>query len=41
MKKITIEKVVDSLVHKQYEVKVPKHIADRARTSIERMLTIS
>jgi quinolinate synthase len=41
MKKITIEKVVDSLVHKQYEVKVPKHIADRARTPIERMLTIS
>jgi quinolinate synthase len=41
MKKITIEKVVDSLVHKQYEVKVPKHIADRARTAIERMLTIS
>jgi quinolinate synthase len=41
MKKITIEKVVDSLVHKQYEVKVPKHVADKARTAIERMLTIS
>jgi quinolinate synthase len=41
MKKITIEKVVDSLVHKQYEVKVPKHVADKARIAIERMLTIS
>ena len=41
MKKITIEKVVDSLVLDQYEVKVPKHIADRARTAIERMLLIS
>lgn len=41
MKKITIEKVVDSLVLNQYEVKVPKHIADRARTAIERMLLIS
>jgi quinolinate synthase len=41
MKKITVEKVVDSLVLNQYEVKVPKHIADRARTAIERMLLIS
>ena len=37
----TIEKVVDSLVHKQYEVKVPKQIADKARVPIERMLMIS
>ncbi|HEX6379366.1 MAG TPA: quinolinate synthase NadA, partial [Nitrososphaeraceae archaeon] len=41
MKQITIEKVVDSLVHKQYEVKVPKQIADKARVPIERMLMIS
>jgi quinolinate synthase len=41
MKKITIEKVVDSLLHKRYEVKVPKNVADKARTAIERMLTIS
>ena len=41
MKKITIEKVIDSLVLNQYEVKVPKHIADRARIAIERMLLIS
>jgi quinolinate synthase len=41
MKKITIEKVVDSLLHKQYEVKVPKHVAERARVAIERMLKIS
>jgi quinolinate synthase len=41
MKKITIEKVVDSLLHKRYEIKVPKNVADKARTAIERMLTIS
>ena len=41
MKKITIEKVIDSLALNQYEVKVPKHIADRARIAIERMLLIS
>jgi quinolinate synthase len=41
MKKITLEKVVDSLVHKQYEVKVPIRLADSARTAIERMLKIS
>ncbi len=41
MKKITIEKVIDSLVLNQYEVKVPKHIADKARIAIERMLLIS
>ena len=41
MKKITLEKVVDSLVHKQYEVKVPIHLANSARTAIERMLKIS
>jgi quinolinate synthase len=41
MKQITIQKVVDSLVHKQYEVKVSKQIADKARIAIERMLMIS
>jgi quinolinate synthase len=41
MKKITIEKVIDSLVLNQYEVKVPKHIGDKARIAIERMLLIS
>jgi quinolinate synthase len=41
MKKITIEKVIDSLVLNQYEVKVRKHIADKARIAIERMLLIS
>ncbi len=41
MKKITLEKVYNSLVNEMYEVKVPKEIADKALIPIERMLTIS
>jgi len=41
MKKITLEKVYDSLAHNVYEVKVPKDIADKARLAIDRMLAIS
>jgi quinolinate synthase len=41
MKKITLEKVYNSLERDVYEVKVPKDIADNARTAIERMLAIS
>ena len=41
MKKITLEKVYDSLRQGVYEVKVPKHTADKARLAIERMLSIS
>jgi quinolinate synthase len=40
MKKITLERVYDSLVHEQYEVKVPLEIAKKARVPIERMLNI-
>ncbi|MGN6614463.1 MAG: quinolinate synthase NadA [Candidatus Nitrosocosmicus sp.] len=40
MKKITLEKVYDSLMHEQYEVKVPLEIAKKARVPIERMLNI-
>jgi quinolinate synthase len=40
MKKITLEKVYDSLLHEQYEVKVPLEIAKKARVPIERMLNI-
>jgi quinolinate synthase len=41
MKKITLEKVYNSLAHNVYEVKVPKDVADKARLAIDRMLAIS
>ena len=41
MKKITLDKVYNSLVHNVYEVKVPHHIADKARLAIDRMIAIS
>ncbi|HET6808431.1 MAG TPA: quinolinate synthase NadA [Nitrososphaera sp.] len=41
MKKITLEKVYNSLREDIYEVRVPKHTADNARLAIERMLSIS
>ncbi|MGD1835581.1 MAG: quinolinate synthase NadA [Nitrososphaeraceae archaeon] len=40
MKKITLEKVHDSLLHDIHQVKVPTKIADKARLSIERMISI-
>ena len=40
MKMNTLEKIVRSLENLQYEVKVPKELADRARLPIERMLAI-
>lgn len=41
MKKITVEKVYNSLVNESYEVKVPKGIAEKARVPIQRMLNIA
>jgi len=41
MKKITLGKVYDSLRQDVYEVKVPKHTAEKARLAIDRMLSIS
>jgi quinolinate synthase len=41
MKKITLEKVYNSLTQDVYEVKVPKRTADKARLAIDRMLAIS
>lgn len=41
MKMITLDKLLSSLVNLEFQVKVPKHIADRARIPIERMLEIS
>lgn len=40
MKKISLEKVYNSLVNDIYEVKVPANIAEKAKISIDRMLTI-
>jgi quinolinate synthase len=41
MKKITVEKVYNSLVSESYEVKVPNEIAEKARVPIQRMLNIA
>ena len=38
MKMITLENLRDSLLHDQFEVSVPPHIAERARLPIERMI---
>lgn len=40
MKKISLEKVYNSLVNDIYEVKVPANIAEKAKLSIDRMLSI-
>ena len=41
MKLITLPKLLSSLVNLEYEVKVPKKIAEKARIPIKRMLAIS
>ena len=41
MKKITMEKVYNSLAQEIYEVKVPKDTAEKARLAIDQMLAIS
>jgi quinolinate synthase len=41
MKMITLEKVLRSLEEEVYEVKVPEHIAAKAKKSIDRMLEIT
>lgn len=40
MKMITLEKLLNSLINLEYEVNVPKDIAERAKLPIERMLAI-
>ena len=40
MKKITLDKIVGSLVHRRYEVEVPPEIAARALRAVERMLEV-
>ena len=41
MKMITLPKLLNSLINLEFEVKVPKEIADKARVPIERMFEIS
>ena len=41
MKMITLEKVYDALINEKNLVTVPKHIANKARLAIDRMLAIS
>lgn len=41
MKKITLEHVYNSLLHQQYEIKVPEETASKALRSISRMLDLS
>ncbi|MEW6281410.1 MAG: quinolinate synthase NadA [Candidatus Eremiobacterota bacterium] len=40
MKRITLRKIYDSLVHDQFEVTVPDDVAARARRAVERMLAV-
>jgi len=40
MKKITLEAIVDSLRHKQFEVEVDPEIARRAASAVERMIEV-
>ena len=41
MKMITLPKLLNSLINLEFEVKVPKKIADKARVPIERMFAVS
>jgi len=40
MKRITLQKIHDSLLHMQYPVEVPRDVAGRARRAVERMLEV-
>ena len=41
MKRITLENILDSLVHMQYEVTVDEAVAERARRAVERMVALT
>jgi quinolinate synthase len=40
MKRITLPKILDSLIHMRYEVEVDPSVASRARRAVERMLEV-
>jgi quinolinate synthase len=40
MKKITLEKVYNSLLHNVFEIKVPDEISNKAKLAIDRMLSL-
>jgi quinolinate synthase len=40
MKRITLPKILESLIHLRYEVTVDPAVADRARLAVERMLAV-
>jgi quinolinate synthase len=40
MKRITLPKILESLVHMRYEVTVDPAVADRARRAVDRMLAV-
>jgi quinolinate synthase len=40
MKRITLPKIHDALLHMRYEVTVPPDVAVRARRAVERMLEV-
>ena len=41
MKRISLEKILDSLVYMQHEVTVDPHVAARARRAVERMVNLT
>jgi quinolinate synthase len=40
MKRITLPKILDSLLYLQHEVVIPEDLAIRARRSVERMVNL-
>ncbi len=41
MKRITLPKILESLVHEQVEITIDPAIADQARAAVERMIDLS
>jgi quinolinate synthase len=41
MKRITLPKILESLVFLKEEVTVPEHVAERARMAVERMISLN
>jgi quinolinate synthase len=41
MKRITLPKILESLVFLKEEVTVPEHVVERARMAVERMINLN